>query len=214
MLRAESHSLWSQGKLDRIFWHISQRKSLISVFGNKSELQGLEVKRPNQQSSCSNTNAVLRGIKRKIMQEREKQWTQTSWRWVRWTWEAAWHIHNNIFLNVAGSLVGEMRISSVFYIDATCQRIHAELFIHSKLPFRCVQVNPRTAVINVYEYCMSGRPFQNSPLQDSLIVSNYQNMLAQVSLLKRSVQNCECCIQTRTKICLSSTDAELSWQFT
>lgn len=57
--------------MDRIFWHICQRKSLIYVFRNKSEFQGLEVKRPNQQSSCSNTNAVLRGIKRKIMQERE-----------------------------------------------------------------------------------------------------------------------------------------------
>lgn len=214
MLRAESHSLWSQGTLDRIFWHISQRKSLIYVFRNKSEFQGLEVKRPNQQSSCSNTDAVLRGIKRKIMQERDTKWTRTSRRWVKWTREAAWHIHNNIFLNVAGSLVGEMCISSVFYIDAACQRMHAELFMHSKLPFGCVQVNPRTGVINVYEYRTSRRPFQNSPLQDSLIVSNYQNMLAQVSVLKRSVQNCKCCIQTRTRICLSSTDAELSWQFT
>lgn len=57
--------------MDRIFWHICQRKSLIYVFRNKSEFQGLKVKRPNQLSSCSNTNAVLRGIKRKIMQERE-----------------------------------------------------------------------------------------------------------------------------------------------
>lgn len=153
------------------------------------------------------------GLREKECRREKQQWTRTSWRWVKWTWEAAWHIHNNIFLNVAGSLVGEMCISSVFYIDATCQHMHAELFIHSKLPFRFVPVNPTTGVINVYEYRTSGRPFQNSPLQDSLIVSNYQNMLAQVSVLKRSVQNCKCCIQTRTKICLSSTDVELSWLY-